>query len=226
MIVLKQTFDLLNWMKTLTFGETFVVNGWYFQTLLVIYILFFITAKLFFSRRISMMAVMLLVFVVVCVKTGFSTTWYESVFAFIGGMVLCNYKDKVDEYFSKRNRWIICTAICMLFLGCTLLLGNTSILTGGRVPVKMISAVIFVFFCTLLIMKIKISNHVTRLLSNYYLEIYTMQGVALTLFHSEYINIENGVLYMLLGIILTILLSVFVHPIYTVINKKCRIIVN
>ena len=226
LIILKQSFGLIAWIKTLTFGETFVANGWYFQTLLVIYILFFIAAKLFFSRRTSMMAILLLLFAITCHNIGLSTTWYESVFAFVVGMIFCNYKDKVDEYFSKRNRWIICTIVCMVLLGITLLLGNLLILPVGRVPIKMLSAVIFVFFGILMIMKIKISNHVTRLLGNYYLEIYAMQGVALILLHSEYINIENGVWYTLMVIIITIVLSVVVHPLYAAVRKKCRIIVK
>lgn len=225
-IFFKQSFDLSNWIKTLTFGGTIVANGWYFQALLVIYILFFLVTKLFFHRRVSMMIIMLMLYAVICNKLGFSTTWYESVFAFVVGMFFCNYKNEIDEYFSKKNRWIICTIICMIFLVCTLLLGNISILPIGRIPIKMISAVIFVLFCILLVMKIKISNFITSFFSNYYLEIYAMQGVILMLLHSEYINIQNGVWYVVFAVILTILLSMAVHPLYIAINKKCRIIAN
>lgn len=74
----------------------------------------------------------------------------------------------------------------------------------------------------LLIRKINIQNAVTRFLGAISLEIYVLQGVFLTLFHSSIVVIENSYLYIAVVSATTILSAFLIHPLFQLVYDVCR----
>lgn len=85
----------------------------------------------------------------------------------------------------------------------------------------MLSSLCFVTFVLLTIMKLRINNKPTRLLSRYYFEIYTIQGIPLTFFKTVW-KIENPAVYIICVVLTTALLAVIIHPVYQLISKVAK----
>lgn len=215
------TLSLL--IHSLTFGKTVIGNGWYLQVQLLLYIFVFVVLRLFrksLKIQILLVAVLVLVLAVVLYLLKFSTTWYESVFAFIFGLLWSLYKEKIDKYLSSNKIYIYILIICFFSFGIFVL--GSALLSGGMIKLflKAISSILFVVLSVVTCYKISVCNAVSIFLGKISLEIYVVQGLFISLYHSEIINIENPYIFILLVVLSTFIGAFILHPIIEYIYVK------
>lgn len=204
-IVLYIVFDFLrgiqitfkNVFQSVTFGNTVVINGWYLQTIFVLYILFFVCARMSKTLRGLNISVFigLLFYICLCLVMNLSTTWYESVFSFGLGILI-----GTKGWRGQQKNYVAQTIFIFISFAITLMLGNTTIIAiaGIRVICKMISAILFVLIVLLLSEKICIENVVTKYLGILSFEIYMIQGMVMSLFRGGYLHTVRCYIYNIL----------------------------
>ncbi len=67
-----------------------------------------------------------------------------------------------------------------------------------------------------------IKSKIMRLLGVYSFEIYVLQGLCMTLLHSNLIYIENELAYSVTTILMLIALSTLLHPVFGYVNNIMR----
>lgn len=109
------------------------------------------------------------------------------------------------------------TLVCIAFVGSYLVDNQVAALI-----LKMVSSVCFAVFVATATHLIHVENRITRWLGKYSTEIYLVQGLFLTLFHSEMINLANPYLYVLLVTVSVLIAAVALHPITRTIYSIAR----
>ncbi len=207
-------------VQSFLFGGTVVSLAWYLQVTFVMYLIYWLVFSNIKrdSMRLGVMSAALVVFCVSCYICGLSSTWYESVFCILLGMVWFYRKEKIDRVLKSKGVLIFFSAalLCAIF---TLMQPRF-----GIIP-KMLSAVTFsatVTIFTYLVADTRIvDNKITQFLGKYSLEIYVSQGFFLLL--RRHTNIlDNIYAFIVVTMMGTIIVSIVMKPIYEKICGLCR----
>ena len=218
-IAMGDTVSFLLILQSFLFGKTIVTNGWYLQTIVLFYLLFYISYKFGKNLRYIWITFLIAFYIVFAVIVTNNPTYYQSVFAFLLGILWARKQNKIDTVlFTKK--WIFIVLVFFTIFGVTLILGNTSILNGVLMLIsKSISAVSFVVFVISLLSRMSINGTISSWLGNIYCELYIFQGIPIELLHSKVIFIHNDFVYLVSVIVLTVCISVAMHPIIIKITK-------
>lgn len=208
-------------IQSLLFGDTVVDNGWYLQTQLLFYVMFYCTSVFAGYKKLLYLIGAMVGYCVACAGLNLSTTWYEASFCFPLGIFFSMQKEKL----CKQISWFAIFLIFTVFI-VSLFLGNKKILPEEiRIVIKMMSAALFAMLVFFAVLKINIKNAATIFLGKYSFEIYVMQGIYLNLFKTQ-MPIMNEWIYMLMVVVCTLITSLLLHPIYTYLRgfpKRCKV---
>lgn len=222
-LVLHCSVSPMEVLQSLLFGKTIVPLGWYFQVIFVVYLLLWLVFTV--AKRdlecISVTGIALVIYCIICNKCGLASTWYESIFCVLLGMIWAAYKDMIDRALNKR-KWGAFWVGGLLF---SVFLVGTKISPLFNIEIKMISAVFFsafVTFATYVFPSTIYNNIVIRILGKYSLEIYACQGIFLMLRKDGIIYIDNPYIFIVIVIVGTGIMSIIMKPLYVQINKKVK----
>lgn len=216
-VLIGQSVSLDYIVKSLTFGGTMIANGWYVQVQLLYYIMFYLVFR---NRKtkswLPLMLFLHCVYVVACIAFGLSSLYYERTLIFVFGMIWAEKRIIIDEW-AEKGGYILWGTMCVLFVG-------SYVLSCITLPVLFRGLSYFFLIPTvmLLIRKINIRNAITKFFGSISLEIYVLQGVFLTLFHSNIVTIENPYLYIAVVSATTILSAFLIRPLFRVVYNICR----
>lgn len=225
-LLIGEYFTIFDIIKSITFGNVIIKNGWYLQAALMLYIFFWIVFALFsqFKGQLRAMLLCCIGYMLLCIVLNMGTYWYESVFSFLLGIIWCAYKEKIDGKINQKRNYFIFLILSFALFSVTLIMGNTGLLKIKELILacKMISAVSFVLLVLFLIMRMNIQNIVTQKLGAISLEIYVMQGIPLTFFRGAQWYIQSDLLYVFAVTVSTLLLAMFLHPLVQTIYKRFK----
>ena len=188
-LILNQSVTVEDVLQSFLFGGTVVSKGWYFQCILLWYLFFYISFKVFSNYKYQLVSLILfyILYVVFCVSIKLDHLWYEGVFCLIVGIIWGKNKERIDNIVSNKKKYYIILIIVSTLFIITYLFGNLSVISGmARVFFRILSANSFVVLLSLLIVYIPISNIFTRFLGKINLEIYIIHGLFLMLYQSCY----------------------------------------
>ncbi len=209
-------------ITSFTFGETIISKGWYLQVILLFYILFYFAFRFLKkdSHAIALISVALLAYVVVCPLLGMPSFWYESVWAFVLGIVFARYRDKLQKILFSHHLMSFLASLAVFAISFVL----AFILPWDILKIisKMVSSVSFCVLVLTVIKIIKVQNPIFRFLGKYSFEIYVFQGLAMQLWHNTYIYIENTLLYVALTVATILVISISMHPLFALIGKLIK----
>ena len=209
-------------MRIFGIGNSIIMNGWYLQALFLLYLVFYLVYRIPVTYDVELLTVSTVLICISLCLLGKESLWYESMLAFPLGFWLFRCRERITE--KLRKGWFCYWLLLGIFMLFLMIFGNTGYVTLPdviRIPLKMLSALCFVAFIILTVMKVRIESKATRLLSHYYFEIYTMQGIALTLFQSVW-RIDEPCIYIICSVLVTALLAMIIHPVYQVISKAIK----
>lgn len=217
--------------KSFLFGSTVVPFGWYFQSIILIYLLFYAVARLTVrfvahhkKRALFLgMAIAMALYVALCLALRLGTTWYETSVAFLAGMAIAARKEQVCTFLTSKRNAVAALLISAIAFCATFVLANTHFAPESiRVTAKMLSSAMFALCWVPILRLVTLTNPLTHLLSKHYLEIYAFQGVAFLLLSNKCWNLQNQYLYFILSILLTFLLALIAKPFVSDFMKWCK----
>lgn len=211
--VVGTTITLCDVLKSLTWGGTIIINGWYLQVQLLYYLLFYFVCQ-FESKKKQMvlMTVLQIVYMSLCILFNQSTLLYERTLLFVLGMVWFEEKDCINSWINKGiHYWTTVLCSMILMIGLYLLTGVTenAIVCGIE---RGLSYPFFIVLTICSISKVRIVNGVTRFFGKISLEIYVFQGMFLMLFHSSFFYLNSVIVYIISVSICTITMAFLFHP--------------
>lgn len=221
----------------LTFGEIFnsLFNGdpvvrfsWYVLTIIILYIIFYISAKFLKDKKrinISIFLGTILYCIVATMLLSLNNWWINSCFAFFIGVYWASYRDKYIKILENKNKIIKYAIIISLI---SLIMIVIQFLTSGysivdiiahneiadyimKKPISVISmniiCVSLLFILLNILKKVKLNNKVFSFLGNISFEIYLYHGLVMYLLRNTYGYCRIDYVYAVLVIILSILLA-------------------
>lgn len=222
-IAIGYKLSVIQIVQSFFIGGTVVKYGWYIQLILLFYVLYLLAFnKSSIYKGIIKISGLIILFCIICAILKMHQTWYESSLAFILGAVWARNKAKFDLLFNNIKNYIAGIVSVFITFSICFVLGNAGILPLIiKIPVKMVSSVLFVLLVLLVTMKIRINFKPTEFLGNYFFEIYIFQGFIIVLF-SEVLVINNILIYYLVCITCSILVAMIMHPVINWINQKVK----
>lgn len=208
--------------------EIFTGMNWYIYALIVLYGIFYISYKFIPKRNIRFLVICCLTFLMTMVALYFrlGRSYYISEMAFPLGIAIYEYKDSIERGIDKYNSlvFVFMTVILVVLFYLTLKVDDY---TFSDFILHNLMLVPFYFFVGITCRYMIFDNLVLRFLKKYSFEIYLYQNIVFSYLKSRlpYIN----VIYFILSILLTVVLSWVVNNIYIIIvayfkekTKNCK----
>ncbi len=203
-ILLGTIGDYSWWQIMLSFiGWTSIGNSnWFMFDTFVLYILIFMSFRLFHFTDVSsfgnilLFSAMTVVLAMVLVFTK-NSTWWNTILCFPLGMWYGFFHEKIEAVLRKQTAYWI-TVISMIFI-----LG--AIYFHDSIITYMLVSALFAFIIVLLSMKINIDNPILRFLGRHVFSIYILQRIPFMILKNR---IENVYLYFVISFIFTLVIAV------------------
>ena len=225
--IIGENISVSDIMKSLIYGGTEVKFGWFLQTILVLYLIFWISFQVNVcggrgeKYKILLCTIGEIVFCIGSYVFEMDTTWYATSVCFLLGVYWKYFEKRIIKKMERLAVRIAFVGVCLCFAGIGILIANN--LFSGRssdMMQIMVTSIFFTIAFILIVVDINIENIITDRLGKISFEIYVLQGLFFILV--EQLKIKSPVLSVLLICVGTIGLSVFVQPIFSRINEKVR----
>lgn len=207
--------DSVSIWKALVFGSPIIVNGWYLQVQLLLYMFFFVTCYSIKDHKLQIVVIGLecLALCTALFLSGYYSTWFESIMAFPAGILWRIHGGGTHSDLPKKTVSRFCRVVVLcVFFGGTILGWQLLDSMEASLLCKMISAILFPMMVVEIAPCFPVENRITRWFGEYSVEIYAFQGLFLGLFHSRPM-IENPYLYIFLVSISVLVTAVIIHPV-------------
>lgn len=206
-------------------GGTVIANGWYLQTSLLLYVVFYLCFRFGKTKKQKVFLVALTVFLycVFCYAFSFSVSWYVTTPAFVVGILWGVFGRRMQEIILSKKRFALLAFGTVAFL-MFWLFGRVFSWLPDTLDIlfKAIACCFFVFDCIVLTTIVPIENRFTAFLGKISLEIYVVQGFFLNLYHTPGVYIENAWMYIAAVTVSTLVFSVMLHPIFAYITRLLK----
>lgn len=213
-------------IKSLTFGGTIIINGWYIQILLLYSIVFYLLYRCFkIETWFYQMTALGITYSIVCHAIALPSSYYEYTLIFIVGMLWYKYSSVIESWIKKNGvESTVFVTACILCLS-AYWLSNTIYPVSFRV----LSYFFLIPIVLMGIKKINIQCKLIQFLGRISLEIYVVQGIFWSLFSSNIIRISISWMYVIavgsISIVCAYLLHLIEQSVYMVCYGKVNIIV-
>ena len=205
-------------------GDTIVDNGWYLQTQLVLYLIFYLSFRILKSKGLWLTLSASVLYCAVCAAAGLPEFWYEAVFCFVFGAFVSKNKHRIVPLLQGKIRTVLLLGGIGVAFVITLLLGNKAILpTAARIVVKMVSTICFSSAVVLAVSLVKTENPVTAFLGQYSFEMYVLQGLFLWGYRPV---IQNDWLYILAVSCSTFIAALIAKPAFSLLSKAVVVAID
>lgn len=202
-------------VRSIFLQGTIVQNGWYIETIILFYIVFWVgycnVKKK--NRRILIVFLGVVLYCAWCIVDKRGPYSYVSVFAFPLGIIWCECQTKLDRIFAKKKNEILGVLIVFATFCVTLIGGNIPIFTKPiMLTLRCFSSIVFVVLVLLVSRILRINNFILRFLGKISCEIYVFHGLFLVLY-KEVFNIEKAGMYILVVMVSSISFAYLLHPV-------------
>ncbi len=156
LFLISDNFNLKQFALSFVWGNTIVINGWYFQVTLIFYILFWLVFRTKYNAnlKISMLFAVSVAYCAICIIIGIESHWYQSVICLPFGVwyyyILNGKFEKANKLREKNIFWIsisklvigiflILLRICVptnVYIGCILLTVGVVLMFTGAIDLK------------------------------------------------------------------------------------------
>ena len=201
-------------IQSFFFGGTIVPAGWYLQELLLFYLIYWMTWKLFPKNYARIIVALIIVFIAIAIVK-LQSHWYLSSFAFAAGIIYAKSKESIDYIIcSSSNYKAVLLSSIIILIVVYMALFFFEIRFAFYTPIKVfVIAPLLPLILTLLSSRKKYKSGLFSFMGKYALEIYVLQGLAYLLMRNNYLYFSN-VIFLLGALPLVILLSFLAHPMF------------
>ena len=109
-LIVDEHISLISIIKSLTYGGTLITFGWFLQTILVLYVIFWLSylSDIKLIYKIHLLTISHLLFCFISYAFEFPTTWYATSVCFLIGIYWKYYEKQIIEKINNRIIMIIC----------------------------------------------------------------------------------------------------------------------
>lgn len=197
-------------------------SNWFMFVTFVMYVLVFVS--FFFCRRSHLHGIVLfsLLSIVLIVLLSFfkQPYWYNTVICFTTGMWFCRYKDKIQVFLFKKNKYNVAFLSLLLVFLLSSLLRKALVDDFWNIMLFSLIAIQFSLLVILITMKYKVSNRFLYFIGKHVFSIYMLQRLVFMFFSSK---INNKYVYFIICFIVTLTISIAFNYLM---NKLDNLIIN
>lgn len=218
-------YSLITIMQHFPKNDVVVSNGWFMVSIIVAYLLFYLSFRLIKNKDIALMMTIILfsIYNYFLFKDGYGFHWYASALTFPLGLVWSRFKTQIDIVLYRYSKFIVLIGLIHLFvwhnhaiwidkLGIT-----RDIIKVGIMNITVCSFVMFVMF---LLVKLNIKNPIFKWIGNYSLELYLIHGLFIQLFKPKYSSHLTDFIFGIKVISFSIVCAVILSYLVKFITKK------
>ncbi|MGN0550980.1 MAG: acyltransferase family protein [Acutalibacteraceae bacterium] len=223
LIINKESLSFTYWLGILTGNNFLVRNCWYVYAIVVFYFLFYIIFKFIKNTKLAIVSFLFSIcaYEVICFVVYNNFVWSSSSIAIALG-VICAYYYQAMTAFLKKYYYLLLPACVVGYVG-----GMAINPIFNRLfhfyPPEFISenlcVIFFTLFVIIVLLKFRFNNMIIKFLGNISYEIYLMHGLFMLVF-TNFIKVNNHIIYVVLVIAFTILSSWLLNKINTSLFKK------
>ncbi len=222
-IMIGQPIAISLLIRSFFFYGTIVAYGWYFQTILLFYILFYLIFKCINNdkSRFIILSSLIVIYTVACHLLNVASAIYVSSLSFPLGVYWCSFDGLADKIFHKKIMSFLLSGMGFFVLvAASFATANKHL----RYILRILSSPFFVVFALIAISAVYhrceklLVNPITGWLGKHSLEIYASQGMFFTLFRSDLIYVNNSYVYIALVFIFTMIFSPILHLAVKLVN--------
>lgn len=192
---------------------------WFITEIIIIYILYYIAAKVGKKHRIFLMTGLLILMSIIFYLLDMDERWYNANLVFTAGMLFAKYRVNFLIFYQKHY-WIKLGLNVFLFIICSV---GFSLFKGRllAISLKLIAGSLFSICLVAVLMKIQVNSRLLLFIGKYSLQIYVIH-LSLRELISITIGRRSPLLFFSLGFISTFLLTI----IYQYIERKIRNVIS
>ena len=207
-------------------GSTVIYNGWFVDIIIIMYIFFYISFRMFSDKTIAILVntVLIIFYIVLAIKLGYGFWWYNSSLPFVLGLVWAKNKENIDRLLKKYYFIPLVSVTVLLFVSHQYsfilqkfhLVDNYSYALAAN-----IDNVIFTFYLILIVRKIDFSNKYLLFLGRVSFELYMIHGLVISIFGKYFETSRlNDIIFTTSVLIVSIFLAWLINAIIKKINIK------
>lgn len=213
------------WNSFIKYGDPIVWFSWYVVSIIVFYLAFYLLMKIFRRHHLGTILggiAYFFVYVFVCRKLSFGFWWYSTALLPVLGIAWATYERQILK-FIRKSYFVLLPLLLLAFVALSLYKWPLYWLIPSvwtELTLTIILSLLFVVTALLLSLKLKVGNKILDFLGSISFEIYMTQGLSMLLLRNDYLKITNDSVWSVSVILLTIVLSFFLHKLFAFLLKK------
>ena len=207
-------------------GSTVIYNGWFVDIIILMYVFFYISFKIFSNRTVAILVNTLLIggYIILAIKLGYGFWWYNSSLPFVLGLLWAKHKKYIDEVLNKYYFIVLVCITGLLFIShqYDIVYKKLHLVDSYSYAfLANIDNVIFTIFFILIVRKIDFSNKYLLFLGKISFELYMIHGLVMSIFGKYFVTSRlNDVIFTILVLIVSISLAWLINLIIKKISIK------
>ena len=199
-------------LQSFLIGSTVVSHGWFFQSILIFYLCFYLSWKFTRRYRFTLLVTTLCAYILICILCHIPISYYVSTPVFYLGCYFAVHKDSVDSFCRHH---LLPTAGIVVILTIFLFVKRNSLIIN-TLPPPILLGVLNIFFVSsivVLTMLLPAQAKILDIFAAVSLEIYYIQGLAFRLLRNSHWHLSSDLCYILGGLTLTFVLAYGFRPV-------------
>ena len=207
-------------------GSTIIANGWFVDIIILLYVCFYVSFKIFSNRTIAILVNTILIvgYIILATKLGYDFWWYNSSLPFALGLIWAKYNKEIDKVLSDYYFICIILVTCLLFIShqYSFILKKLSLVDDYSYGFAAnIDNIIFTVFFILIVRKIDFSNKYLLFLGKISFELYMIHGLVISIFGKYFVTSRlNDIIFTILVLSVSIILAWIINLIIGKISIK------
>ncbi len=215
--ILNKNYKLSTVLLSLIGYKSIGNSNWYIFTILIMYILSYICAKVLKKDNLVAIGITLGTFIYIVISKNtleLPTRFYSTVLCYPFGVYLCLYKDIIIKFIKKY--FVIVAVLCLFFLIYTYRIRKD-------IYIMNIHSIVFVLMIVVMLTQVKIGNKAIGFLGTHAFSIYILQRIPM-IFISMYLGTMNKYILIVLSFILTAIMAVIFDKLCDKLHKQINLI--
>ena len=222
-----QLIDLNFFINLFKKGSTIIYNGWFVDIIILMYIFFYISFKLFKNKFLSIVlnTIFIICYICLAIKLGYNFWWYNSALTFAIGLIWAKNQNKIDRVIEKYYFIVIILVTVLLFVShkYDVLLKYLHIEDSYSyaLAANLDNIIFTIYFIIVFLKKINFSNVYLTLIGRISFELYMIHGLVISMLGKIFVSSRvNDVLFTLFVLIVSLIFAWIINKIINVIIQK------
>ena len=222
----KQTLPISYFINLFVKGATIIANGWFVDVIILLYMFFYISFKVFSNKGSAIFCntIFVIIYIILAIILKYDFWWYNSTLPFVVGVVGGKYKANIDDLLNNNYFMLLLILTGLLFIShhYDFLLRRMDLANKYSLAlVANLDNVIFTIFFILIVRKIDFSNKYLLFLGKISFELYMIHGLVISIVGKYFFTSRlNDVIFSILVLIISIILAWLVNLIINKISIK------